>query len=434
MKHPLLAVPEAYHRGEHVGMISICSAHPLVIEAALDFTREQGGNTVLIEATCNQVNQHGGYTGMTPMEFRHFVEEIAAKVNVETSRIILGGDHLGPNPWKHLTAGQAMEEAEAMTRAYAEAGFSKLHLDTSVGCRGEPAALADEDVARRAARLAAISEQHKKGLDPVYVIGTEVPVPGGATDGLDHVEPTRPEAVARTYEMHKAAFRELGLQEAFSRVIALVVQPGVEFGNPGVIHFDARKAQALSATLEAFPSIVFEAHSTDFQTGEGLGELVENGFAILKVGPWLTFALREALYSLDGLADVLDGHAPKGRLMATMELAMKAAPGYWENHYSGNERELWLQRHFSFSDRIRYYWPTAAVDGAVDELLKRLTDRRVPAPVRNQFFPAYGLEAEPAAGRELILEAVKDVLRLYRRATGTSAVANVRRPQGAAAS
>ncbi len=429
MKHPLLAIPEAYHRGEHMGMISVCSAHPLVIEATLDFAREQG-NSVLVEATCNQVNQHGGYTGMTPMEFRHVVEEIAAKVNLETSKIMLGGDHLGPNPWKHLPAGEAMEKAEAMTRAYAEAGFSKLHLDTSVGCQGEPATLADEDVARRAARLAAISERHKGGLDPVYVIGTEVPVPGGAAHGLDHVEPTKPEAVVQTYEMHKAAFRELGLQDAFSRVIALVVQPGVEFGNSGVIHFDARKAQALSVMLKAYPTIVFEAHSTDFQTGEGLHGLVENGFAILKVGPWLTFALREALYSLDGLADVLDGHAPKGRLMATVEQAMHVAPGYWLNHYSGNERELWLQRHFSFSDRIRYYWPAAAVGSAVDALLKRLADRRVPAPVRNQFFPGYGLEAEPSTCRELLLEGVKDILRLYERATGTSVVANVRHPQG----
>ncbi len=433
MKHPLLAIPEAYHRGEHVGMISVCSAHPLVIEAVLDFTREQG-NTILIEATCNQVNQHGGYTGMTPMDFRHFVEEIAAKANVETSRIILGGDHLGPNPWKHLPAGAAMEEAEVMTRAYAEAGFSKLHLDTSMGCRGEPAALADEDVARRAARLAAISEQHKRGLDPVYVIGTEVPVPGGATHGLDHVVPTRPEAVAQTYKMHEAAFRELGLQEAFSRVIALVVQPGVEFGNSDVIHFDDRKAQALSAMLKAFPTVVFEAHSTDFQTGEGLRGLVENGFAILKVGPWLTFALREALYSLDGLADVLDGHAPKGRLMATMDQAMQAAPGFWSNHYSGNETELWLQRHFSFSDRIRYYWPTAEVASAVDALLERLADRHVPAPVRNQFFPGYGLGTGPEACRELLLEAVKDVLWLYHHVTGKSAVANICHPQGNAAS
>ena len=426
MKHPLLAIPEAWHRGEHVGVTSVCSAHPLVIEAALDLGREQG-SSVLIEATCNQVNQEGGYTGMTPMEFRHFVEDIAARVQFDTAGIVLGGDHLGPNPWRQLPAGEAMQKADAMIRAYAEAGFGKLHIDTSMGCRDEPATLEGEIVARRAARLAAIAEGHKRGLDPVYVIGTEVPVPGGASHGLDQLEPTRPEAVGQTYEVHRAVFRDLDLQEAFSRVIALVVQPGVEFGHSDVIHFDAHKARALAAALTAFPGIVFEAHSTDYQTRDGLRGLVENGFAILKVGPWLTFALREALYSLDGLADVLDGRAPTGRLMATMEEAMLAAPENWAKHYSGSERELWLQRHFSLSDRVRYYWPGKTASEAVDKLLKRLEGRQVPASVRNQFFPGYGLAAEPVSARALVINAVKDVLRLYEGATGTPVAASPRR-------
>ena len=416
MKHPLVAVPEAYHRGDHSGMTSVCSAHPLVIEAALELAREQD-RSVLIEATCNQVNQDGGYTGMTPGKFRHFVEDIAARVGFDAARIVLGGDHLGPNPWKNLPASESMQKAEAMIKAYAEAGFSKLHLDTSMGCTGEPAAPAGEVIAGRAARLAAVAERHKGCLDPVYVIGTEVPVPGGAIHGLGNLEPTTPEAVGQTYEEHRTAFRVLDLQEAFSRVIALVVQPGVEFDHSNVIRFDTGKAQALSAALEGYPGIVFEAHSTDFQTGNGLRGLVENGFAILKVGPWLTFALREALYSLDAAADILDGHAPKGRLMATMEATMQADPGHWLNYHSGSEQELWLQRHFSFSDRIRYYWPTASAGEAVDALLGRLADRRVPASLRSQFFPGYGLEREPVTGRALVLEPVKDVLRLYEAAT-----------------
>lgn len=417
MKHPLLAIPEARNRGEHVGVTSVCSAHPLVIEAALDLARERD-NAVLIEATCNQVNQDGGYTGMTPAEFRRFVEDIAAKVQYDAARIVLGGDHLGPNPWKHRSAGEALAKAEEMIRAYVEAGFSKLHLDTSMGCRGEPSALDGECVARRAARLAATAERHKGELDPVYVIGTEVPVPGGANHRLDHLEPTSPEAVGETFEAHGAAFRKLGLQDAFSRVIALVVQPGVEFGNSNVIHFDARKAQPLSAALKGHPVTVFEAHSTDFQTVEGLRGLVENGFAILKVGPWLTFALREALYSLDSLADVLDGHAPKGRLMKTMEQAMLAAPGNWQEYCTGSESELWLQRHFGLSDRIRYYWPVEAASKAVDALLERLEDRHVPVSVRNQYFAGYGLDAEPVTGRALLTNSIKDVLRLYESATG----------------
>ena len=46
--------------GEHIGICSVCSAHPLVIEAALAFDRNST-RKVLIEATSNQVNQCGGY-------------------------------------------------------------------------------------------------------------------------------------------------------------------------------------------------------------------------------------------------------------------------------------------------------------------------------------------------------------------------------------
>ena len=72
MNHPLLAIPEAYHRGEHLGITSVCSAHPVVIEAALQLAKRHD-KPVLIEATCNQVNQDGGYTGMTPAAFQQFV-------------------------------------------------------------------------------------------------------------------------------------------------------------------------------------------------------------------------------------------------------------------------------------------------------------------------------------------------------------------------
>ena len=412
MTHPLLAIPEAYHRGERLGITSVCSAHPVVIEAALLLARELD-RTVLIEATCNQVNQDGGYTGMSPGDFRRFVEGIAARVDFDREKIVLGGDHLGPNPWKRFPADEAMKKAEAMIRAYAEAGFTKLHLDTSMGCRGEPAALADRVTAERAARLAAVAEEQKAGADPVYVIGTEVPVPGGATHALDHLEITMPEAVIQTFEVHRAAFAASGLQCAFSRVMALVVQPGVEFSHSDVVHFDARKADALSEVLNSFPGIVFEAHSTDYQSGEELRSLVENGFAILKVGPSLTFALREALYALDAVADILGGHPPAGTLMATMEEAMQSCPQNWQDYYAGTEPELWLQRHFSYSDRIRYYWPSRQAVQAVSRLRQRLEGRHIPDPLFRQFLP--GL-AGRGSYEEVLITAVQGVLRRYEHA------------------
>ena len=416
MRHPLLALPDAWHAGTPRGITSVCSAHPIVIEASLRMAKRLD-RPALIEATCNQVNQDGGYTGMTPRDFRDFVERIARDAGCTGVEIILGGDHLGPNPWKALEPEAAMDKAGAMIAAYAAAGFTKLHLDTSMGCRGEPAALADEETAARAARLARIAEENAPGdPPPVYIIGTEVPVPGGATEALDHLEVTSPDAVRRTHDVHRDAFAEQGLGDAFDRVIGLVVQPGVEFGHSDVIQFRPDMAQGLSASLRHLPGLVFEAHSTDYQTEANLAALVEGGFAILKVGPWLTFALREALYGLDAVADALDGRPPQGRLMQEMEEAMQAAPANWQKYYTGTDRDIWLQRHFSLSDRIRYYWPDARARAAVDGLLARLGTREIPAPVASQYLPGLGADAPPCTPRDALLLAVETVLARYERA------------------
>lgn len=409
MTHPLFDIPVAFHAGAPIGITSVCSAHPIVIEAALRLAKETR-RPALIEATCNQVNQDGGYTGMTPVDFRRFVEGIANRVGLATDQIILGGDHLGPNPWKDLPADQALEKSEVMIAAFAEAGFTKLHLDTSMGCDGEPVALPDETTALRAARLAVVAERHKGDVDPVYIVGTEVPVPGGALEELDELDVTTPEAVAKTYSVHREAFSAAGLDDAFSRVIGLVVQPGVEFGHTDVIHFQPEKARDLTDSLSDLPGIVFEAHSTDYQTEAGLTELVRNGFSILKVGPWLTFALREALYGLDAVADVLEGHSPRGGLMTAMEEVMLEAPEHWKKYYEGDELELWLQRHFSYSDRIRYYWPNAKAKAAVSRLRERLKGKSIPQTVASQYLRG---GTSRASVDEILVAAVQNVLRIY---------------------
>ena len=68
--------------GEPAGVTSVCSAHPLVIEAAMRLCLAEGEAGVLIEATSNQVDQTGGYTGMTPADFRDFVGDIADRVGL----------------------------------------------------------------------------------------------------------------------------------------------------------------------------------------------------------------------------------------------------------------------------------------------------------------------------------------------------------------
>ena len=377
--------------GGREGVTSVCSAHPMVIEAALRRGLVRG-ERVLIEATCNQVNQEGGYTGMTPADFRRFVEAIAAKVGYEPARIVLGGDHLGPNPWKGLPAEEALARAEAMVGAYARAGFAKIHLDASMGCAGEPAALPDEIAAGRAARLAQVAEAVDAPLAISYVVGTEVPIPGGVGQELE-VHVTEPDAARATIAAHKKAFAARKLEAAFARVIAVVVQPGVEFGASDVVAYDRAEARELAAVLDDLPQLVFEAHSTDYQTRGGLAAMVADGFAILKVGPALTFALREALYGLDHIAQALLGANETDSLRAFMERTMTDDPRYWAGYYGGGPSEQRLLRHFSLSDRIRYYWARPEVVDAVARLMQRLQGRKIPPALAHQYLPGFDLEA-----------------------------------------
>ncbi|MDG3085055.1 class II D-tagatose-bisphosphate aldolase, non-catalytic subunit [Vibrio hannami] len=174
-------IVERHKNGEHIGIYSVCSAHPLVIEATLKFELETG-NKVLIEATSNQVNQFGGYTGMKPADFVRFVEGIAKSIGFPMDRVILGGDHLGPNCWQKEPAAEAMEKSKTLIHEYVKAGFSKIHLDASMSCADDEVPLDPVIVAERAAILCQVAEnaassEQKENL--TYVIGTEVPVPGG---------------------------------------------------------------------------------------------------------------------------------------------------------------------------------------------------------------------------------------------------------------
>ena len=399
------------------GITSVCSAHPLVLEAAMLEAASRGA-PVLIEATCNQVNHEGGYTGMTPADFRNLVHDVAGRVSFPRSEIVLGGDHLGPNPWRHLAAEQAMAQAEAMVAAYVDAGFEKIHLDTSMGCQGEPDYVSAELAARRAARLAVVAEKTgAPGANLRYVVGTEVPAPGGAKEEIERLEVTRPEAVVATVEEHRRAFTAAGAPAACEAIVAVVAQPGIEFDDQKVVVYRPEMAANLRTALTEMPGLVFEAHSTDYQPPDKLVQLVRDGFAILKVGPALTFALRRALYGLDHIAVALERSWAAHSLMAEMERVMLADPRYWQSYYNGGaDQERWL-RHFGYSDRIRYYWPSPVSRHAVEQLLGHLSERSIPESLIGEFFP--GLHARVVSGslapkpRNLLVEAVRDVLRVY---------------------
>jgi D-tagatose-1,6-bisphosphate aldolase subunit GatZ/KbaZ len=375
--------------GRSVGIYSACSAHPLVIEAALNQARRQSGS-VLIEATSNQVNQDGGYTGMRPADFSRFVHDIAVRLGVPGGQVLLGGDHLGPNCWQDLPAEAAMVKSEQLIADYVAAGFRKIHLDCSMSCADDPTPLTDAIVAARAVRLCAIAEQTWRragGEAPVYVVGTEVPVPGGAQEALTELALTGAAAATATIDAHWDAFQSAGLHHVWPRVIGLVVQPGVEFDHHKVIEFQAPRAAELAAVVEAQPYMVYEAHSTDYQTPANLRALVQHHFAILKVGPGLTFAMREALWALDRIEREWLGMDRSSRLRETVHEAMSTNPRFWNKYYSTDGPRLALDKEYSLSDRIRYYWPVPAVESALNRLLGNLDASPPPLTLLSQYLP-----------------------------------------------
>ena len=215
------------------------------------------------------------------------------------------------------------------------------------------------------------------------MIGTEVPPPGGQSGSHGGPAVTRVEDAERTLALTREAFGRRGLDRAWDRVVALVVQPGVEFGDEVVFPYRPEEAAGLKALAEARRPLVYEAHSTDYQDEGALRALVADHFAILKVGPELTFAYREAVFALEAIErELLGGRAPDrlSGIRRTLDDAMRDDPRHWKGWYAGDgEEAVRLRRAFSLSDRCRYYWTCPPVQEALRRLFANLEGRPLPA-------------------------------------------------------
>ena len=391
------ALKENRH-GQAVGVYSICSPNRYVLEAGM-LQALRDNVLLLIESSSNQVNQFGGYTGQNPASFATFVRQVAVQMNFPAERIVLGGDHLGPHVWRAESPEKAMAKARELVRDCVRAGYSKIHLDASMHLVGDPVeknkSLADEIVSTRAAELCAVAEQAHREMQrdspaPLYVIGTEVPIPGGEQLDTAAPETTRPQDLARTLRTAQDAFRAMNLEKAWERVVAVVVQPGVEFGDSSVFAYDHEKAAGLAAFGEKNWQGVFEAHSTDYQSAEGLREMVKDHFAILKVGPWFTFAFREAVFALAMVEEEWLGGRKgitRSGVREALDHAMVADPSHWKSYYHGDAAALHFARKYSYSDRSRYYWPQPAVQQALQRLLGNLAEYPAPLSLLSQYLP-----------------------------------------------
>ena len=378
------------------GIPSFCTASDLVIEACLKQAM-RFDDYVLVEATANQVNQFGGYTGMKPADYRDFVYEIADRIGFPKDKIILGGDHLGPLTWQNENEKEAMEKSIDLVKMFVKAGFKKIHLDTSmrVADDSRDEMLSDETIARRGAILYKACEEAYQELlaenpsevRPAFIIGSEVPIPGGAQEAEESISVTKPEAVEKTLAVYEEQFEKQGLKDAFDNIIGVVVQPGVEFGDADIFHYNRTNAAELTKAMKKYKNIVLEGHSTDYQSPKELKEMVEDGIAILKVGPALTFSLREGLFALSMMEKILVPEEQQAHFIEVMEETMMKNPGNWQKHYHGTDAELAIKRQFSFSDRCRYYFAQPEMKEAVDKLFDNLSNVEIPLSMLRQYMP-----------------------------------------------
>ena len=107
MNNSLIQIISEHKKGQPIGIYSVCSSNRFVLESSM-LQAKFDQKSLLIESTSNQVDQFGGYSGMTPQQFIKYIQKMAEAVNFPLNKIILGGDHLGPNAWKEENSADAM--------------------------------------------------------------------------------------------------------------------------------------------------------------------------------------------------------------------------------------------------------------------------------------------------------------------------------------
>lgn len=395
--------------GKTAVAVSVCSSHPIVLQALFRAALHYD-TFALIETTPAQVNLTGGYSRLTPEKFVSSVYQIANVERFPYHRILFGADHLGPSHWCELASDEAMQEAKRLAAEYLRAGYQKIHIDTSLPCRDEPLPLPLSLIAERSAELVAYCEEERKSDRVVYILGSEVPVPGG---GERKAVSSTSESLDATINQLLQAFENRKMAGVWKRVVALVVEAGVTFSGDRIQEFNP--LPDLAHAISRYPGLVFEAHSTDFQMPDTLNRMVENRFFILKVGPWLTHNLKESLFLLELMERDL-GCKPASRFKNTLEKAMLKNPIHWKNYYSGNEKAVLYQISHSYLDRSRYYMALPEVVSAKKRLLRNLGSG-IPETLVSQYMPNQYFKVRSRrlsqGPMDLMIDRICDVLAYY---------------------
>ncbi|EHL6304790.1 tagatose bisphosphate family class II aldolase [Escherichia coli] len=138
----------------------------------------------------------------------------------------------------------------------------------------------------------------------------------------------------------------------------------------------------------------------------------------LKVGPALTFALREAIFALAQIEQELIAPENRSGCLAVIEEVMLDEPQYWKKYYRTGFNDSLLDIRYSLSDRIRYYWPHSRIKNSVETMMVNLEGVDIPLGMISQYLPKQFERIQSgelsAIPHQLIMDKIYDVLRAYR--------------------
>ncbi|MFL2882670.1 MAG: class II D-tagatose-bisphosphate aldolase non-catalytic subunit [Pelagibacteraceae bacterium] len=325
---------------------SFCTSNFDVLKIIMLFSKFNN-LPILIESTSNQVNQNGGYTGLTPSKFAKKVYSLSSSLKLNKKKILLGGDHLGPLPWKNLSKKKALANAKILVKNCLKAKYKKIHIDTAIICKDEKKITRADIISRCKLILNNIKDKELKNT--FLVVGTEVPFAGGGQNSK--IVPTKISSIKEEYDQYKILFdnRKLIKNKKFS----MVIEPGIEFFHNKVKRTNLKDFKK-KLNFSKKNKFSYEAHSSDYQKEKDLRKLVKNNFQFLKVGPELTYFFSKSIFAMENIEKKLFKRV--SNLKYKFDKVMKNNKKYWKLYYRGKPAKIEYLKFNSYLDRIRYYW------------------------------------------------------------------------------
>ena len=329
------------------GLPSFCTSNVDVLKTIFFFC-QTNKFPCLIESTSNQVNQFGGYTNKTPRMFYKNKSILSKKFNLKKN-LFLGGDHLGPLPFKNQNSNKAIINSIRLINNYLKSDFCKIHIDTSIKCKNDRE-INQKIIFERTKKILTKINLKKKIKKIFLVIGTEVPLSGSNEKGKISI--TEDKQIMEEVKQFKKLLLSL-----YNRKVkfALVIEPGMRY-----MHHTLTKPKFSNFKLKRNFSLknnfVYEAHSTDYQNLKTLKNLTKNNFKFLKVGPELTFRYSRSLLFMRKIEEKFISDK-KSNFETQIVKTMLSDNKYWKDYYTA--KNLKIKKRLILNsklDRMRYYF------------------------------------------------------------------------------